>query len=194
MKILIDNGHGTRTPGKRSPDGSLLEGVYAREIARRVGAELEERGIAYALITPEHDDVRIGTRVYRANQLARMTDEACMLISLHSDAASNTGWSDAKGMSVLVAPNASERSKRIARSLYTSFAEAGLPVRKYNGDRMPYWTRNLPILRDTIMPAVLLEMFFHTNREQVRWALTPQGQSALVNAIVAAVGAAGGGN
>lgn len=25
MKILIDNGHGENTPGKRSPDGSLRE-------------------------------------------------------------------------------------------------------------------------------------------------------------------------
>ena len=40
MKILIDNGHGENTPGKRSPkwaDGSqLFEWKYTREIARRV--------------------------------------------------------------------------------------------------------------------------------------------------------------
>ena len=33
MKILIDNGHGENTPGKRSPDGSLREYAYTREIA-----------------------------------------------------------------------------------------------------------------------------------------------------------------
>lgn len=33
MKILIDNGHGNNTPGKRSPDGRLLEWAYTREIA-----------------------------------------------------------------------------------------------------------------------------------------------------------------
>ena len=31
MKILIDNGHGENTPGKRSPDGKLREYLYARE-------------------------------------------------------------------------------------------------------------------------------------------------------------------
>ena len=36
MKILIDNGHGENTPGKRSPDGSLREYAYAREIADRI--------------------------------------------------------------------------------------------------------------------------------------------------------------
>ena len=30
MKILIDNGHGRETAGKRSPDGRLLEWAYTR--------------------------------------------------------------------------------------------------------------------------------------------------------------------
>ena len=29
MKVLIDNGHGENTPGKRSPDGRLREGAYS---------------------------------------------------------------------------------------------------------------------------------------------------------------------
>ena len=31
MKILIDNGHGENTPGKRSPDGSLREYAIRRQ-------------------------------------------------------------------------------------------------------------------------------------------------------------------
>ena len=34
MKILIDNGHGENTPGKRSPDGRFREYKYNHEIAR----------------------------------------------------------------------------------------------------------------------------------------------------------------
>lgn len=30
MKILIDNGHGSNTPGKCSPDGRLREYSYVR--------------------------------------------------------------------------------------------------------------------------------------------------------------------
>lgn len=33
MKILIDNGHGRETPGKRSPDGTLREYAWNRLIA-----------------------------------------------------------------------------------------------------------------------------------------------------------------
>ena len=32
MKVLIDNGHGSNTPGKCSPDGRLKEYAYTREI------------------------------------------------------------------------------------------------------------------------------------------------------------------
>ncbi|MBR1637591.1 MAG: hypothetical protein IJ687_07090 [Bacteroidales bacterium] len=36
MKILIDNGHGIDTKGKRSPDGRLLEYVQNRLLAGRI--------------------------------------------------------------------------------------------------------------------------------------------------------------
>ena len=36
MKILIDNGHGIDTPGKRSPDGVLREYAWNHLIAGRV--------------------------------------------------------------------------------------------------------------------------------------------------------------
>ena len=38
MKVLIDNGHGSNTPGKCSPDGQLREYAYTREIAERLVA------------------------------------------------------------------------------------------------------------------------------------------------------------
>lgn len=44
MKILIDNGHGENTPGKRSPDGTFREYAYTREIADEVVRELAKRG------------------------------------------------------------------------------------------------------------------------------------------------------
>ena len=36
MKILIDPGHGLNTPGKRSPDGRVLEAQFNREISRHI--------------------------------------------------------------------------------------------------------------------------------------------------------------
>lgn len=44
MRILIDNGHGENTPGKRSPDGKLKEWAYTRDIADRVITGLQKKG------------------------------------------------------------------------------------------------------------------------------------------------------
>ena len=53
MKILIDNGHGVNTPGKRSPDGVFREYKYTREIAAVVVQHLQCRGFDADLVTPE---------------------------------------------------------------------------------------------------------------------------------------------
>ena len=44
MKILLDNGHGSNTPGKRSPDGLFREYAYTREIAALVASKLRREG------------------------------------------------------------------------------------------------------------------------------------------------------
>ena len=33
--LLIDNGHGKNTAGKRSPDGRLMEWEFARKVAQK---------------------------------------------------------------------------------------------------------------------------------------------------------------
>ena len=57
MKILIDNGHGQETAGKRSPDGRLLEWSYNREIARRIVAALQSEHFYASLLVPEDEDI-----------------------------------------------------------------------------------------------------------------------------------------
>ena len=65
MKILIDNGHGIQTKGKRSPDGKLLEYVYKREIAKRIVADLIDRGYDAELL----DHSQICLRFYSSHLL-----------------------------------------------------------------------------------------------------------------------------
>ena len=58
MKVLLDNGHGENTPGKRSPkwsDGSqLFEWEYAREIAKGVYNQLRAKGIDAELLVKKY--------------------------------------------------------------------------------------------------------------------------------------------
>ena len=57
MKILIDNGHGIQTKGKRSPDGKLLEYAHTRDLARQIVNILKSRGYDSELLVPEDDDI-----------------------------------------------------------------------------------------------------------------------------------------
>jgi|GEM_PF-5391299 len=59
MKILIDNGHGAETRGKRSPDGRLLEYRENRIIARGIVAALTARGLDVSLLVPEGTDISL---------------------------------------------------------------------------------------------------------------------------------------
>ena len=95
MKVLIDNGHGSNTLGKRSPDGRLREYAYTREIAQRLEMELRKRGIDVERIVKEEIDVPLAERCRRANEYK--ASEA-ILISIHCNAAGNgSDWMQARG-------------------------------------------------------------------------------------------------
>ena len=80
--VLIDNGHGVETPGKRSPDGCHREYLWCREIAVRLGRALGEAGIEAALLVPELADVSLAVRCARAASLVRGRD--AVLVSVRS--------------------------------------------------------------------------------------------------------------
>ena len=99
MKILIDNGHGSNTAGKRSPDGRLMEYAYTREIAERVVHELRKRGLDAERIVREEIDVPLAERCKRVNEYK--ASEA-ILVSIHCNAAgSGAEWMSARGGLVL---------------------------------------------------------------------------------------------
>lgn len=99
MKILIDNGHGVDTAGKRSPDGSLREYKYAREIAEKVVSELKKRGFDAERIVTEENDISLSERCRRVNSICdRVGTKNVILVSIHCNAAGNgSQWMNARG-------------------------------------------------------------------------------------------------
>ena len=178
MIVLIDNGHGKDTAGKRSPDGRLREYAYAREIAERLEKELKARGIEAVRITPEENDVSLSERCRRANKYG---SKGGLLVSIHCNAAGADGkWHDAHGWGAYISQNASKNSKTLACCLIDAAEGKGLKVRRYSPDK-PYWTQNLAICRDTKCPAVLTENLFQDNRADVDYLLSEEGKQAIVN-------------
>lgn len=176
MKILIDNGHGAETAGKRSPDGLIREYAYTRRMAAALAERLRRRGVEPHLLVEETTDVALAERIRRANSFG----DNAVLVSLHLNAAGADGnWHEASGFSCFVAPQASQRSRRLARELTGQAIQAGI-----TGNRcIPpdhVWVQNLAICRRSRCPAVLTESMFQDNRADVAFLLSQQGFNTLV--------------
>lgn len=176
MKVLIDNGHGENTPGKRSPDGKLKEWAYTREIADRLVTALQRKGVCAERIVKEMTDIPLSIRCRRANDSYRETGGNAILVSIHCNAAGcGAEWLSAQGWSVFVSNNASMNSKNLAVCLAEAAIGEKVFVRQPMAGQL-FWVQNLAICRDTICPAVLTENFFQDNRKDVEFLLSDEGK------------------
>lgn len=183
MKILLDNGHGQETAGKRSPDGSFREYAWAREIARRIETELHNRGFDVQRIVTEENDVPLSERSRRVNEICgRYGKENVILVSVHVNAAKDGQWANARGWSAYTSKGET-KSDKLANCLYFAAAEAlplGTKFRKDLSDGDADWEENFWILRKTSCPAVLTENLFMDNREDLAVLNSDEGKAAIV--------------
>lgn len=186
--LILDNGHGSNTPGKCSPDRTLREYAWTRIMTDLIARKARAKGIRAEIIVPETTDVPLATRSARANAIARKHGlKKCLFVSVHINAAGADGrWHDATGFTAWVAQNASRNSKTFARLVTAEMKARGL-----GGNRAPnplgYHTANFAVIRRADCPAVLSENLFQDNRTEVRYLLSPQGQDTIAEAHVAAI-------
>ena len=188
MKILIDNGHGIQTKGKRSPDGQLLEYAYTSELARQIVKILKSRGYDSELLVPEDDDIPLSERVRRTNAHCQVLGKSnVILISLHLNAAGDgTRWMNATGWSCYTCKGQTE-SDRLADSLYKAaeqILENQVIRTDYARDGDPDWEENFYILRHSLCPAVLVEQFFMDNKKDLAYLISDEGKRNLIDVIV----------
>ena len=184
MKILIDNGHGILTKGKRSPDGTLLEYAYTRDLARQVVTELKNKGYDAELLVPEEDDIPLSERVRRTNAHCQAFGKTnVILISIHVNAAGDgSKWMNATGWSCYTCKGQTE-SDRLATCLYDA-AIKNFPDRRIRtdySDKDPDWEENFYILRHSLCPAVLTENFFMDSHSDLEYLQSKDGKQAVVD-------------
>ena len=180
MKVLIDNGHGSNTPGKCSPDGRLREYAYTREIAERLVMELRKNGIDAERIVKEEIDVPLAERCRRVNEYK--ASEA-ILVSIHCNAAGNgSDWMSARGWEAWTSVGKTKADK-LATCLYEDAENClpGMKMRKDMTDGDPDKESQFYILRHTHCSAVLTENLFQDNREDVEFLLSEEGKRAIVS-------------
>ena len=182
MVILIDNGHGENTAGKRSPDWRLLEWKYSREIAAEVVKRLKTMDYNAQQLVTEENDISLGTRCKRVNDICKHFGASNVLVvSVHCNAAGADGkWHDARGWQACVSLNASTKSKQLACYLFDAAQNEGLKMRSPKPGQK-WWAQNLAICRDTNCPAVLTENLFQDNLADVEYLLSDKGREAIVN-------------
>ena len=187
MKIFIDNGHGLMTAGKRSPDGQFREAFYNREIAKRVVADLVDRGYDAELLVPEDYDVSLEERVRRVNTACFLLGKAnVILVSIHVNAAGNgSKWMNATGWSCYTCKGQTQ-SDKLADCLYQAAIKnfPGKRIRTDYSDNDPDWEENFYLLRKTLCVAVLSENFFMDSHSDLEYLRSRVGKQAIVDTHV----------
>lgn len=187
LVVMLDNGHGEETPGKRSPDGRLREYAYTREIVKMLKVELDKLGIEYYIVVPETRDVKLKTRAARANKKyeeVKAQGKKAIFISVHCNAAKNGEWYSARGWSGWTSKGQTAGDK-LADCLYEAAHEIldpkGIQIRKDKSDGDEDWESNFTVITETLMPACLTENFFQDNKEDVKYLLSDEGKNDVVN-------------
>ena len=184
MKILLDNGHGIDTPGKRSPDRHFREYAYNRYLAFRIQEQLLALGLDVQLLVTEREDVSLQERCRRVNTICQqLGSDQVLLISLHVNAAGNgKEWLNARGWCCFTTVGKTE-ADALATCLYEA-AQAQLPgqrIRKDTADGDPDLEQDFYILRHTSCPAVVTENLFMDNQDDVAFLESAEGSQAIVD-------------
>ncbi|HZK57704.1 MAG TPA: N-acetylmuramoyl-L-alanine amidase [Clostridia bacterium] len=150
MKICIDPGHGGSDPGATGPTG-LREKDINLNIATNIGQILRRHGISTILTRQNDSRVELADRVKMANN-----DRVDYFISIHANSASNPA---ATGTETFAFPNSDTGIKLasvIQRSLVNEINLADRGVKH----------KDFFVLKNTEMPAVLVEVAFINNPKE----------------------------
>ncbi len=183
----LDNGHGKKTAGKRSPkfeDGKqFFEYEFNRDIVKRIINQLEVIGVEYFNVVPEVDiDNFLEGRVGRANRLE--SDLPKIFLSIHANAFGRSGWEPPSGIETWYF-----HTSRTGRAIAGVFQKHLMSKLNWNNRKLKSFPgkRQFYVLRNTSMPAVLTENGFYTNKEECRLLMKDSIRQKIADAHVEAI-------
>lgn len=189
FKIALDAGHGLYTPGKRClralDSDETREWVLNSRICDKIAEKLKKY-TGYILYRVDdvtgNKDIPLKERVDKAN-----INECDFYLSVHHDAGVAGGAGG--GMSSIAYIKASKESLLYQKIIYDEFIkETGL-----SGNRStPMPLKNLYVLRESKMPAVLIECGFMDSKTDVPRILSEDFVEKAAMGIVNALAAIGG--
>lgn len=176
FKFVIDAGHGYHTSGKRTPDGTMHEWEFNNAVALKIRQKLSEYKNVAVLLTADvtgKRDVPLRERTNKANDWG-----ATAFISVHANAIGTGGWNDSQGIETFVYSSRPRESLSLAEDVHRMLLASAR--RKNRGVK----SANFHVLRESKMPAILVECGFMTNREEANLLKSGAYREACAQGIV----------
>lgn len=172
--IALDDGHGLQTSGKRTPPIPQLgrrvirENEFNRGVVKFLDAELKRCGFRTLLVAPTDQDTPLEERTRKANGVG-----ADLYVSCHYNAGGG------EGLEIYHYPG-SAKGRQVAQIFHRHLMASGVK-RKDRGIK----TANFHVLRETRMPAVLIEFGFMDDPglEEAAQMIDPKVQKAFAVAV-----------
>lgn len=187
MIVILDNGHGQETAGKRSPlwnDGKqLFEYEFNRDVVKRITLQLHSQQIPYRVLVPELSDIGLTERVRRANEIYAQ-DKDAFLVSIHANAGGGTGWEAHTSPGTT---KSDEYSAIFYREAHIAFSPTWKIRKGSNNLDDPDWDSAFAILTKTKGPAILTENFFMDTEVDCRYIMGEEGRQHIANMHVDAI-------
>ena len=183
--IALDSGHGIDTAGKRSPQlpngqktelnrNYMNEKLFNRAVEKYLEAELVKNGFKVVKVADYEKDTSLGNRVSAANRA-----KADLYISIHANALAGK-WGSHGGIETFV--GSSKESKRIGTIIQRHLMK-GSKLR----DRGVKDGSHLYVLKNTTMPAVLVEAGFMDSTTDIDFLLSDSYRRECAQEIAQAV-------
>jgi N-acetylmuramoyl-L-alanine amidase len=164
--VVLDPGHGGNDPGAVGI-GGLNEVDIVDPVADQVAALLEANGVSVVLTRTENIEVDLPPRVDLANRL-----DANLFVSIHANAI-DISRPEVNGIETYYYSSGEQLAEMIHESLIDA---TGGPDRRVR-------TARFYVLRNTDMPAVLLELGFVTGEYDAERLSDPEYRETLAQAI-----------
>lgn len=183
--VMLDNGHGKNTSGKRSPDGLFREYKWTRDFVKALKPLLEKEGYIVFDITPELEDISLTTRANRANAIIDEYGAAsCVLLSIHNNAAGNGDkWYIATGWEAWTTPG-NNNSDILAQLIYEEIELEGIKTRKDTNDGDYDKEHGFTLITKARCPAIITENLFMDSKDDIKFLTSKEGIEKLLNAHI----------
>ncbi len=169
--LVLDAGHGGNTGGRGN---GLNEQDIALAMVKQIKTIAEQRGIKIILTRNDNTNVPLADRI---------KPQGDAFVSVHVNSDPDNIAHKSSGMMVLTDRTTNkERSQKLAEVMVSQ-------MQKLTGITMTDQVRSqgIYVLRENKAPAILLELGFLTNKNDMKYLTDPQNQQALANKFVDAI-------